>query len=218
MASYPGLLYSSDDFALMTSGLAVIETTISVFNTSLFNQTKAVGQVCLAIVNIRISIHFTLHSVFIQLPTWVRAIVSNQLARDAREWCKIYSKYNSGTYNNQWFVNTIRSREGDRQEALLPFATYPPVYFLHLTKVLPGAANNACSPVHLTVFISGWLSITINSRQTKKSQITESCMFSNKCRKSFTIPLNSHISILKGKDCLCRFDMVPQEVLLFPFI
>ena len=82
MASYPGLLYSSDDFALMTSGLAVIETTISVFNTSLFNQTKAVGQ----------------------LPTWVRAIVSNQLARDAREWCKIYSKYNSGTYNNQWVV------------------------------------------------------------------------------------------------------------------
>ena len=217
MASYPGLLYSSDDFALMTSGLAVIETTISVFNTSLFNQTKAVGQVCLPIVNICMSIHFTLHSVFIQLPTWVRAIVSNQLARDAREWCKIYSKYNSGTYNNQWFVNTIRSREGDRQEAIA-LCDLSPVYFLHLTKVLPGAANNACSPVHLTVFISGWLSITTNSLQTKKSQITESCMFSNKCRKSFTILLNPYISILKRQDCLCRFDMVPQEVLLFPFI
>ncbi|KHJ96841.1 hypothetical protein OESDEN_03186, partial [Oesophagostomum dentatum] len=59
---------------------AVIETTISVFNVSLFNNTKAVGQ----------------------LPTWIRAIVSNQLARDAREWCKLYAKYNSGTYNNQW--------------------------------------------------------------------------------------------------------------------
>ncbi|PAV75746.1 hypothetical protein WR25_11700 [Diploscapter pachys] len=54
----------------------------------------------------------------LQLPTWVRAIVSNQLARDAREWCKIYSKYNSGTYNNQWFVNTTRPREDDRQKAI----------------------------------------------------------------------------------------------------
>uniref|UniRef100_A0A183FP37 Phospholipase B-like n=1 Tax=Heligmosomoides polygyrus TaxID=6339 RepID=A0A183FP37_HELPZ len=82
MASYPGLLYSSDDFALMSSGLAVIETTISVFDVSLFNNTQAVGQ----------------------LPTWIRAIVANQMARDAREWCKIYAKYNSGTYNNQWAV------------------------------------------------------------------------------------------------------------------
>ncbi|KAK5979999.1 Phospholipase B [Trichostrongylus colubriformis] len=82
MASYPGLLYSSDDFALMSSGLAVIETTISVFNVSLFNHTQAVGQ----------------------LPTWIRAVVANQMARDAREWCHIYAKYNSGTYNNQWAV------------------------------------------------------------------------------------------------------------------
>uniref|UniRef100_A0A0N4W2Y6 Phospholipase B-like n=1 Tax=Haemonchus placei TaxID=6290 RepID=A0A0N4W2Y6_HAEPC len=82
MASYPGLLYSSDDFALMSSGLAVIETTISVFNLTLFDKTKAVGQ----------------------LPTWIRAIVANQMARDAREWCHLYAKYNSGTYNNQWAV------------------------------------------------------------------------------------------------------------------
>ena len=84
------------------------------------------------------------HSAFIQLPTWVRAIVSNQLARDAREWCKIYSKYNSGTYNNQWFVDTVEPREDDRQKAIALCDLFP-VYFLHLTKVLPGAANNACS-------------------------------------------------------------------------
>ena len=82
MASYPGLLYSSDDFALMSSGLAIIETTISVWNNSLFEHTKPTGQ----------------------LPTWIRAIVANQLARNAREWCKIYARYNSGTYNNQWAV------------------------------------------------------------------------------------------------------------------
>ncbi|CAJ0583201.1 unnamed protein product, partial [Mesorhabditis spiculigera] len=81
MASYPGMLYSSDDFALMSSGLAIIETTISVFNNTLFEKTNTS-----------------------QLPTWVRAIISNQLAHDGLEWCKIYSKLNSGTYNNQWVV------------------------------------------------------------------------------------------------------------------
>uniref|UniRef100_A0A0N5BE53 Phospholipase B-like n=1 Tax=Strongyloides papillosus TaxID=174720 RepID=A0A0N5BE53_STREA len=81
-ASYPGMLYSSDDFALMSSGLAVIETTINVFNNTLYNRTIPKEQ-----------IH-----------CWVRAIVSNQLARNGREWCEIFSRYNSGTYNNQWVV------------------------------------------------------------------------------------------------------------------
>lgn len=75
-------MFTSKFAILITPFQAVIETTISVFNTSLFENTKPVGQ----------------------LPTWIRAIVSNQLARDAREWCKLYSLYNSGTYNNQWAV------------------------------------------------------------------------------------------------------------------
>ncbi|ETN77296.1 lysophospholipase, partial [Necator americanus] len=108
MASYPGLLYSSDDFALMSSGLAVIETTISVFNVSLFNQTKAVGQ----------------------LPTWIRAIVSNQMARDAREWCKLYSKFNSGTYNNQWAVLNYNK--------FTPYESLPEYGLFYVLEQIPG--------------------------------------------------------------------------------
>ncbi|CAI4228255.1 unnamed protein product [Auanema sp. JU1783] len=103
IASYPGLLYSSDDFALMSSGLAIIETTISVFNLTLFNETKAVGQ----------------------LPTWVRAVVANQMARDAREWCHLYAKYNSGTYNNQWAVLDYNKFEKHK-----PLAEYGLFYVL----------------------------------------------------------------------------------------
>ena len=44
-ASYPGMLYSSDDFALMSSGLAGIETTIAVWDSSLFDKVQAKGQV-----------------------------------------------------------------------------------------------------------------------------------------------------------------------------
>ncbi|KAK0407484.1 hypothetical protein QR680_019219 [Steinernema hermaphroditum] len=81
-SSYPGMLYSSDDFALASSGLAMIETTVNVFDETLFEKIQPEGQ----------------------LSCWLRAIVANQLARDGREWCEIFQKYNSGTYNNQWTI------------------------------------------------------------------------------------------------------------------
>ncbi|KAL3084766.1 hypothetical protein niasHT_031657 [Heterodera trifolii] len=82
ISSYPGLLYSADDFALMSSGLAVLETTMKIFNNTLLNEIKPNG---------------VLHC-------WVRAIVANQMARTAREWCHIFKRFNSGTYNNQWLI------------------------------------------------------------------------------------------------------------------
>uniref|UniRef100_A0A1I8A841 Phospholipase B-like n=2 Tax=Steinernema glaseri TaxID=37863 RepID=A0A1I8A841_9BILA len=81
-SSYPGMLYSSDDFALASSGLAMIETTVNIFDEKLFERIKPDGQ----------------------LSCWLRAVVANQLARDGREWCEIFQKYNSGTYNNQWTI------------------------------------------------------------------------------------------------------------------
>ncbi len=35
---------------------------------------------------------------------WVRNIVANRLAANGSEWVGLYSKYNSGTYNNQNMV------------------------------------------------------------------------------------------------------------------
>jgi hypothetical protein len=31
-------------------------------------------------------------------------MVSNRLATDGKEWTKIFEKFNSGTYNNQWMI------------------------------------------------------------------------------------------------------------------
>uniref|UniRef100_A0A914BUS0 Phospholipase B-like n=1 Tax=Acrobeloides nanus TaxID=290746 RepID=A0A914BUS0_9BILA len=81
-SSYPGLLYSGDDFILMSSGLAAIETTMGVFKPELYDKIQVKDQ----------------------LPGWVRTIVANQLADSAKNWCEIYEKFNSGTYNNQWVV------------------------------------------------------------------------------------------------------------------
>uniref|UniRef100_A0A915CXR7 Phospholipase B-like n=1 Tax=Ditylenchus dipsaci TaxID=166011 RepID=A0A915CXR7_9BILA len=83
-SGYAGALASADDYTLVSSGLLSIETTISVFNTSLYSDKyiKPEGQ----------------------LHCWVRSIIANQLARTGKEWTDIFARYNSGTYNNQWTV------------------------------------------------------------------------------------------------------------------
>eukprot|EP00095_Tigriopus_kingsejongensis_P006305 maker-scaffold61_size441589-snap-gene-0.13 protein:Tk06305 transcript:maker-scaffold61_size441589-snap-gene-0.13-mRNA-1 annotation:"hypothetical protein DAPPUDRAFT_213420" len=81
-SSYPGLLYSGDDFTLASSGLAILETTIGNSNGDLWRHVNATGQVL----------------------EGVRAMVANRLATSGQEWTQIFSKLNSGTYNNQWMV------------------------------------------------------------------------------------------------------------------
>ena len=83
-SSYPATLSSTDDFHVLDSGLAVMETSLSVFNVSVFDSV-------------------TPQSVM----TALRSAAANRLASSALEWVTIFSKYNSGTYNNQWQVLEI---------------------------------------------------------------------------------------------------------------
>ncbi|XP_005816120.2 phospholipase B-like 1 [Xiphophorus maculatus] len=80
-SSYPGFLVSLDDFYLLGSGLMMTQTTNNVFNSSLFDQ-------------------ITPNS----LLSWQRVRLSHSLAHTGEEWAKTFSKYNSGTYNNQYMV------------------------------------------------------------------------------------------------------------------
>ncbi|VDK67353.1 unnamed protein product [Onchocerca ochengi] len=81
-SSYAGTLASLDDFLLASSGLAIIETTISIYNKSLYKVVRSDGQ----------------------LHCWIRSIIATKLANTAKQWMRIFARYNSGTYNNQWIV------------------------------------------------------------------------------------------------------------------
>jgi hypothetical protein len=81
-SSYPAYLSSLDDYyAIWSSGIAVTETTNSIFNMSLYK--LVVPQ---------------------SLFAWHRVRAANLLATTGAQWAAVFSEYNSGTYNNQYMV------------------------------------------------------------------------------------------------------------------
>jgi hypothetical protein len=80
-SSSPGYLPSGDDFYITNTNLVIMETTNNVFNMSLY-----------------------LNVVPQSVLYWVRNTVANRMSNSGAEWIKIFSKYNSGTYNNQWII------------------------------------------------------------------------------------------------------------------
>ena len=81
-SSYPGNLFSTDDWYTLSSGLVVTETTIDNHNTTLWKHVVPTGTVL----------------------TWIRTMVANRLATNGPNWADTFSKYNSGTYNNEFHV------------------------------------------------------------------------------------------------------------------
>lgn len=100
-SSYPGILGSQDDFYIMSSGLVAQETTIGNNNNKLWKYVSPRNSVL----------------------EWVRSRVANVLAKDGNQWAKIFSQYNSGTYNNQWMVvdyKRFKKHARTYTEAVLP--------------------------------------------------------------------------------------------------
>ncbi|KNC83095.1 hypothetical protein SARC_04633 [Sphaeroforma arctica JP610] len=81
-SSMPGYISSVDDFYTIKglANLVVTETSITAYDKSVLVQNE--------------------HTVF----SWIRVVVANALSNDGATWVELFSKYNSGTYNNQWLV------------------------------------------------------------------------------------------------------------------
>uniref|UniRef100_A0A2I3TN81 Phospholipase B-like n=2 Tax=Pan TaxID=9596 RepID=A0A2I3TN81_PANTR len=74
-SSYPGTIFSCDDFYILGSGLVTLETTIGNKNPALWKYVRPRGCVL----------------------EWVRNIVANRLASDGATWADIFKRFNSGT-------------------------------------------------------------------------------------------------------------------------
>ncbi|CAG2104670.1 unnamed protein product [Medioppia subpectinata] len=81
-SSYPGIIFSIDDYYLISSGLLVLETSIGNYNNSLWPKVVADKVVF----------------------EFIRNTVANRMARTGKEWSQIFAKFNSGTYNNQFMI------------------------------------------------------------------------------------------------------------------
>lgn len=89
-SGYPGILASIDDFYILDSDLYVTETTNSVFNKELYDVLTPES-----------------------LLSWMRTLVANRLSSTGSEWAEIFSRENSGTYNNQFQILDLKKIDID---------------------------------------------------------------------------------------------------------
>ncbi|XP_065707962.1 putative phospholipase B-like 2 [Patagioenas fasciata] len=107
-SSYPGTIFSGDDFYILSSGLVALETTIGNNNPARWKYLDPRGSVL----------------------EWLRNIVANRLARSGPEWATVFRRFNSGTYNNQWMVVDYN--------AFTPGRASPPPGVLTVLEQIPG--------------------------------------------------------------------------------
>nr|XP_004668482.2 putative phospholipase B-like 2 [Jaculus jaculus] len=107
-SSYPGSIFSGDDFYILGSRLVTLETTIGNKNPALWKYVRPEGCVL----------------------EWVRNIVANRLASDGSTWTDIFKRFNSGTYNNQWMIVDYK--------AFVPGAPSPGSRVLTILEQIPG--------------------------------------------------------------------------------
>jgi len=82
MSSYAGSIFSIDDFVTLSSGLVTTETSLFIYDPTIYEAAQPSYQVMEP----------------------VRVMAANRLARGGRQWTDIARMFNSGTYNNQWMV------------------------------------------------------------------------------------------------------------------
>lgn len=80
-SSSPGFICSKDDYYVTDQNLVVYETTNNIYDTDLYSLLTPKS-----------------------LLSFVRPVLANRLSSDGDMWTEVCSRYNSGTYNNQWGV------------------------------------------------------------------------------------------------------------------
>lgn len=80
-SSYPGYLYSLDDFYMMDSGLGMVQTSNNILNTTLYELITPES-----------------------LLAWQRVRVASVMAQTGKRWYEVFGREASGTYVNQYMI------------------------------------------------------------------------------------------------------------------
>ena len=110
MSSYPAAVNSQDDFYITGANLYIGETTNHVPDLSLFDLLTPQSLMC-----------------------WMRTMVANRLTDDGYSWTQIFSKFNSGTYNNQFHILDLKLIDTSKK-SISPGALY-------IVEQLPGSCD-----------------------------------------------------------------------------
>lgn len=85
MSSYPGLISSTDDYYIMNSGLAVMDTSLEALDPFIWDKVQ----------DFPAKVH---------IPNFMHVMVTNRLAKSSAQWADIFATVNTGTYNAQWMI------------------------------------------------------------------------------------------------------------------
>jgi len=110
MSSYPAAVNSQDDFYITGAYLYVGETTNHVYNETLFDLLTPKSLMC-----------------------WMRTMLANRLTDDGYSWTQVFSKFNSGTYNNQFQILDLKLIDTEKK-IISPGALY-------IVEQLPGSCD-----------------------------------------------------------------------------
>jgi len=84
-SSYPGCVSSTDDFYLMDSGLAVMDTSLEILNPQIYDRVP----------------EFPGNP---HVPNFLHVMVVNRMAKSGGHWVSLFAEQNSGTNNAQWVI------------------------------------------------------------------------------------------------------------------
>lgn len=90
LSSYPGTLYSQQDFCIMSSGMVAITTTLPVLDNSVLA-------------------NLTPESV----PGFIRFTIAMRTTDSGADFVKTMARYNSGSFTNQWMIVDLKRLRGD---------------------------------------------------------------------------------------------------------
>jgi hypothetical protein len=91
-SSRPADLNSKDDYYILDNNMMVLETSLAIYNLSLYQNLK-----------------------YNTIPKWMRVNIANRMAHSGREWIDYFFYQNSGTHNNQWLIIDFNKYEEYRK-------------------------------------------------------------------------------------------------------